>query len=451
MQPRALKITVPASKNAMETIEAYFERKHEELRLLNSCLRSPLNLTHPESVTEVVRYKFQLTAALRAEHALRDWTGTETAWSERPHAAGPFEFKYDYQRADLAVSGPSFYGKEGEFAQETTYTGSGMAAISALLLASAHTKEADLLILQGSYGETLEFVEGYARHLRLIPLGQSLEETNGRAYSSRILLLDSCAPGGALEGTLRCSNAALDLLIFDTTCFSGGSGRIRRVLNWARKWGVPVVMVRSHTKLDSLGAEYGRLGSATFIHWEENDPWITGSKFKDLPAETQNAIRLLGGAALPAHFPPYIGTSNYRALTKKRVAIILRNNRRAVEYFSSALPGLTVEHFAHGLYVKLGTTQFLDEDTARQAAADMSSDLSRAGIPIRHAGSFGFDFAAVEWCQSSATHGYSVRLSVSDLPTRFWDDLIRAVAEWWNADRRSGVNPHRLPSTKSTS
>jgi len=97
------------------------------------------------------------------------------------------------------------------------------------------------------------------------------------------------------------------------------------------------------------------------------------------------------------------------------------------------------------------TTQFLDVDTARQAAADMSSDLSRAGIPIRHAGSFGFDFAAVEWCQSSATHGYSVRLSVSDLPTRFWDDLIRAVAEWWNADRRSGVNPHRLPSTKSTS
>jgi hypothetical protein len=429
-----------AVKYQMETIEAYLGRKHEELRLLNSCLRSPLNLTNPNSVIEVVRYKFQLTAALRAEHALHDWTVTETAWSERTNATGPFEFKYDYQRADLEVKGPSFYGREGEFTHETVYTGSGMAAVSALLLASAQvTKEADLLVMQGSYSETLELVEGYARHLRLIPLRRSLEEGNGRTYSSRILLMDSCTPGDALGETLRCSSPALDLLIFDTTCFSGGSGRVRRVLRWARTWGIPVVMVRSHTKLDSLGAEYGRLGSAAFVHWQINDPWIVESRFKDLPAEMRNAVRLLGSAALPAHFPPYIGTSSYRALTMKRVAAILRNNRSAFQYFRSALAGVTVEQFAHGLYVKLGSAQPLDEATARQTAADMSDDLSRAGFPIRHAGSFGFDFAAAEWCYSSATGGYSVRISVPDLPTTLWNDVIKAVAEWWKAHLRGAA------------
>jgi len=64
------------------------------------------------------------------------------------------------------------------------------------------------------------------------------------------------------------------------------------------------VMVRSHNKLDSLGAEYGRLGSASFVHRASAAP---GPKLDDLLSETRNAIRLFGGAALRAHFPPYIG------------------------------------------------------------------------------------------------------------------------------------------------
>ena len=63
----------------METVKAYLERKHEELRLLNGCLRAPLSLSCPRSVAEVIRHKFQLTAALKAQHALHDWDVTETA------------------------------------------------------------------------------------------------------------------------------------------------------------------------------------------------------------------------------------------------------------------------------------------------------------------------------------------------------------------------------------
>jgi hypothetical protein len=339
------------------------------------------------------------------------------------------------------VRGPSFYELDGESSHETVYTGSGMAAISALLFASAHVMgQADIVVLPGSYGETLELIEGYARHLRLVTLKCSLEQAIAQTCSPRILLLDSCTPASAFEATLRCTSPALDLLIFDTTCFSSGSGRIRRVLRWARKCGIPVVMVRSHTKLDSLGAEYGRLGSAVFVHWGKNDLWTSPSKFKELPAEMRNAVRLFGGAALPAHFPPYIGTSSYRALTNKRVAAILRNGRRTGRHFGSALAGLTAElHFAHGLYVTLDSTQPLEEATARRAAAEMSDDLSRAGFPIRHAGSFGFDFAATEWFHNSTTDRYSVRVAVPDLPTALWDDLTRAVARWWMTHQHSCV------------
>jgi hypothetical protein len=436
----------------METVEAYFARKHEELGLLNACLRTPRSLTSPRSVAEVVKHKFQLTAALKAEHAINDWTATETAWADpASHRSGPFAFSYDYQRADLDVRGPSFYAVETGTG-DTIYTISGMAAISALLLASARvTGEADILLLPGSYGETQELIDGYARHLRQVTLQRSLQDKLAQpARSSRLMLLDSSALASAFEATLRCTSPALDLLIFDTTCFSAGSGRIRRVLAWARRWNVPVAMVRSHNKLDSLGAEYGRLGSVVFVDWTAQR-WPTGrSIIKELPAETRNAVRLLGGAALPAHFPPYIGIPRYRELTDKRVAAILRNSRHARRYFAATLQGLTAElNFAHGLYVTLDGGQSLDEAAARQAAAALSHDLSQNGFPIRHAGSFGFDFAATEWFHNATTGRYSVRIAVPDLPSDIWDQLTTAIAEWWSAHQDRAVAASS-PRTRSS-
>lgn len=427
---------------SIESTNAYLERKHDELRLLNSCLRKPLPLASPGSAAEVIRYKFQFTAALKAEHALADWAATETDWAPSSEArSGSFKFSYDYQRADLAVEGPSFYGLDAGTMSETIYTASGMAAISALLLASARViAKGDMLVFAGSYAETLELIESHARHLRPVTVNRSLEEAIGSTTAFRILLLDSCAPGKAFESTLRCRGPELDLLIFDTTCFSGYSGRVRRVLNWAEQWNIPVVMVRSHTKLDSLGAEYGRLGSANFVRWKRNSCWAARSKLEALPQEARNAVRLLGGAAVPAHFPPYVGAPAYRELTNKRMAAILRNSRRARRYFAAVLADLTEElGYTHGLYLTLSGKDASDEAGARRAAADMSEELGRAGLPIRHAGSFGFDFAATEWFRDATTDRYSVRIAVPDLPTELWNDLTEAIARWWSKHQRKSV------------
>ncbi len=75
----------------------------------------------------------------------------------------------------------------------------------------------------------------------------------------------------------------------------------------------------------------------------------------------------------------------------------------------------------------------------------MSDDLAAAGLPIRHAGSFGFDFAATEWFHSAATDRYSVRVAVPDLPTALWDDLADAIANWWSA-RQGTTRPARRPT-----
>lgn len=422
----------------METIPAYLERKHQELGLLNDSLRNRIDLARPRSVDDVVRSKFRITAALRAEHELQEWKATETAWSHTANpTSGPFRFSYDYQRADLTVRGPSFYEVDCGCTSTVIYTASGMAALSAVLLASAQIVEkADILVLPGSYGETLELIRSFVPHLRLEALKWPLGDAFAPASLPRILLLDSCSLAGAFEAALRCDGSGLDLLVFDTTCFAGRSGRIRRVLRWARRYGIPLVLVRSHNKLDSLGAEYGRLGSAVFVHGTERQQRAGRLDWTRLASDTRNAVRLLGGAALPAHFPPFAGSAAYWALTKRRVAAILRNSRSSARYFAATLPALAAElHFAHGLYVTLRGKRALDEATARQAAEDMSGELRRDGFPIRHAGSFGFDFAATEWFHDATTDQYSVRVAVSDLPTELWNDMAAAIARWWRTHR----------------
>jgi hypothetical protein len=440
----------------METLAAYLDRKHEELRLLNGFLGTPLALRHPASAVDVIEQKFHLAAALKAEHALHDWALTETAWAHQGRLrAGPFEFSYDYQRADLEVRGPSFYQFDSSTANQTIYTSSGMAAISALLLASVRLmSEADILVLPGAYGETLELIETHARQLRLVRLKRSPGEVASRAGRLRILLFDSCTPAAAFAATLRCARPHLDLVIFDTTCFSSGSGRIRRVLSWASRWEIPIVLVRSHTKLDSLGLEYGRLGSALFVACDKRAATAKQERLEDLAGEMRNAVRLFGGAALPAHFPPYVGTKAYRALTDRRVAAILRNSARTARYFSCALPGSSAElHFAHGLYVTLAPKRMLDEKQTKQMAADLCGDLRKAGLPLRHAGSFGFDFGAAEWSRDTTRNRYVVRIAVPDLPTPLWDQVAQAVVQWWSVHEeqkfRSAGSPMNAPAARA--
>ncbi|MHC2286529.1 hypothetical protein [Bradyrhizobium barranii] len=416
----------------MESTDAYFDRKLEELTLLNSCLAAPLSLDRPGSVDDVIRRKFQLTAALRAAHEMQEWNATETAWagSARPFS-GPFKFRYDYQRADLAVEGPSFYALDKRHVRQTTLRGFGNGGDC---FATPRTLQVDERwggrCLPGSYGETLELIDGYAQQLHLV-IG-SIESFSTDNVSRRVLLLDSCIASRDFGDVVNCGKLHFDLIIFDTTCFTASSGRIEQVVRWSRRQGVPLILVRSHNKLDSLGAEYGRLGSITLIRSDFATQRIPPSCLEELMAETRNAIRLLGNAALPAHFPPFVGTSSYRHLTRRRMASILRNGRFSSRHFALRLRGVPSQlQSVHGLYVTLGSREPLDEAAARQAAAAMSEELSEVGFPIRHAGSFGFDFAATEWFHDLTTDRYSVRIAVPDLPSSLWIDLTRAIGDWW--------------------
>jgi hypothetical protein len=88
------------------------------------------------------------------------------------------------------------------------------------------------------------------------------------------------------------------------------------------------------------------------------------------------------------------------------------------------------------LYLTLEPDKPIDECEARNLAEHLSSDLSKTGLPIRHAGSFGFDFGATEWFHDSISDRYLVRIAVPDLPTALWDEVAQAIAQWWSRRQR---------------
>jgi hypothetical protein len=157
--------------------------------------------------------------------------------------------------------------------------------------------------------------------------------------------MDCCVAAAQFPQVMSFCARSFDLVLFDTTGLWTGSGRVRRVLNWAFGESVPVILLRSHTKLDSLGVEYGRLGSAVLLG---DRTWRLGNRtmLEDLAQHAADALRLFGGAAIPAHFPPFVGSGSYVTLNGRRIAAMLRNSRRTAARLMTALPG--VREFTHG-------------------------------------------------------------------------------------------------------
>jgi len=423
-------------------------RKRREIALLDSCLAAPLAPAAPRSVAEAIDTKFKLAAALRAERAMQSWPVTETAHPTIAHwQSGAFKFTFGYQRADLTICGPPIYPALASriTPAHTIYTGAGMSAIASVLTAALRVRGgASVFLPRGAYSETRELLERFGDHVLIETWGHA--PRRGRRAIS-ILWIDSCVPSGFSDFKAM-PTGDFDLVVLDTTCFSHGSRRIVQVVDWAQAVHLPIALVRSHAKLDCLGVEYGRLGSIDYL-WDERER--RHSWMKRLLAETREAIRLFGTAALPSHFPPFAGDPAYHVCTAQRTAAILRNTRRAARRLARACGKDAVGTYQHNLYLTLAPAVRRNAAAVWRTADELCHLLSQQALPVKHAGSFGFDFTALDCFDDPISARPVLRIATGDLPTGTVDRIVDAIAEYWGShESADGVDSPRSRASPRT-
>ncbi|MBV8458424.1 MAG: hypothetical protein JO122_17620, partial [Acetobacteraceae bacterium] len=258
------------------------------------------------------------------------------------------------------------------------------------------------------------------RRFGLVPVFEA--EPDGR----KMVFLDSGVPLLFRVPDLN----GCDLVVFDTTCFATSSGRIRAVVSRSRSANVPIILLRSHTKLDSLGIEYGRLGSVVVIM----PPGVSAERRRlaeRLAEVMQTAIRLFGAAAVPEHLPPFAAGAEWRALYRDRVARIVCNNRWAARNLATSLRGRAkVRCYQHGLFLTLDAGATWNEVMARESARHLADALRGKGLPVRHAGSFGFDFVVVDGYPAADDDQFVLRIGFADLPGETAAQVTTGITAW---------------------
>jgi hypothetical protein len=396
----------------------FLARKQAELRLVGD---NPSSRTQGMTQENILERKLRCAGLSKAQFNLEHPGLTETSRDGARAASGRYDFDFSYQRADLKVHGPKVGGASGGVAGKIFYTSSGISALAAALSVLRRLGHDTVSTTPGHYPETAELAD---------MLGLNIE-TDAESHSS-VVLLDSASPS-----TLRWPGllASARVTLFDTSCYAGTSGRIHTWLNRARRQS-PVILVRSHAKLDTLGVEYGRLGSVT-IHPGPNG-W--SPELDDMAAGIEDAIRLFGAAPTPVSFPPFVGDQNYIPLTRQRIAQIMRNSRLAFKILSEH--GVDVQRFQHGLYLTAAIPGFTTREDVAALAETIADKLASRGLPVRHAGSFGFDFIGLEWFCQAQSDETVLRISAGDVPPYVMELAARCLSRLL----RSAAGLHRTLS-----
>jgi hypothetical protein len=118
---------------------------------------------------------------------------------------------------------------------------------------------------------------------------------------------------------------------------------------------------------------------------------------------------------------------------------MLHNGRLVARILAEQLGQTAVRQYRHGAFAALLPPRPCGEREVVAEVEQLAAALTDGGLPVRHAGSFGFDFVALDSFFDTAVERHLVRVAAADLPAMVSARIADDIATWWTRRWRRRV------------
>lgn len=420
----------------------YWERKQEELKLLSEYSGNDYESAMKiDGIGKIVESKKIIKSKILSNFFCNNLNLSESNDTEKKQYSlnylGSEEDKltlnYNYQRFDLKLKLNNVnlltYDLEdvSNLLSKEFFLSSGMSAISVTLAALQKivTNDTSLLMHKDSYFETIKYIKNYCQSLRLIDLNENT------SFDNNVLYIDSISANNPFSTLRSKSFSNLLAVILDTTCYEVGSDFIKDIVSKCILEQVPCIMLRSHIKLDSFALEYSRLGSIVFAL----APQLKSSSIafiKNLIFHITSLIAMTGTNFSPHALFPLACSKQLKLLNKMRISCIRHNNRYAVQQIQKSLKKSTtwqIQDYHHDLFFTIKISHDCPK-ILQEYINKYKFFLEEAGLYVRNAPSFGFDYIALDTFIDMMSGDQVIRVSLPDYCDEDIENFVKVTTSW---------------------
>lgn len=370
-------------------------------------LKKKFNISFPPKVSleQYIEIKRNELLSFQEKHRL-NITNSDVEKDKTIFTNPKISFRYSYARFDSYINYSDFltdfyYINNKKYKTKLFFTNSGMSAITSLLMALKQIcKDYQFLFPDKDvYFETYDFYNKYIK-----------ENTCGER---KIVYIDTIAKLFDADKYLNFLNVNNDIfaIIIDTTCFMPSD--LKKFISNILEKNIFCILIRSHTKLDMLGAELSSLGSLLYLI--PND--IGDNEFeiiKKIIAESYYVLGKFGSLCLPENFPEIIFDKSFKKINEQRIKRIEKNNYSLFTYLKDSINRGKVILPAHKKFVLYIIDNNISCNDQNEIIEKKIKKLVNNDCQLYSACSFGFDYIALDSYYDINEKNYVIRISMND-------------------------------------
>ena len=370
-------------------------------------LKKKFNISFPPKVSleQYIEIKRNELLSFQEKHRL-NITNSDVEKDKTIFTNPKISFCYSYARFDSYINYSDFltdfyYINNKKYKTKLFFTNSGMSAITSLLMALKQIcKDYQFLFPDKDvYFETYDFYNKYIK-----------ENTCGER---KIVYIDTIAKLFDADKYLNFLNVNNDIfaIIIDTTCFMPSD--LKKFISNILEKNIFCILIRSHTKLDMLGAELSSLGSLLYLI--PND--IGDNEFeiiKKIIAESYYVLGKFGSLCLPENFPEIIFDKSFKKINEQRIKRIEKNNYSLFTYLKDSINRGRVILPAHKKFVLYIIDNNISCNDQNEIIEKKIKKLVNNDCQLYSACSFGFDYIALDSYYDINEKNYVIRISMND-------------------------------------